>query len=396
MQVAMNSLAACRAFLALGILFTIAIASAGASPPASSSLFFLVPEQCQGAFKDKKPTPDELRRVLADHQAWYEDYISGKAKKSESDPRRADLCMSSLKGIDLSGVNLMSANLSGAQLNDANLRGANLIGADLRRARLDGTNLMGAQLIHADLSEAWLDGSNLSEANLRAADVNGTVFEPKELPRPEAFAFVKNLPHIEYSLTPGALMRLRRSLSDAGLSKAAREVTYAIKTRETFNQMVASRDRTTADVLEGTFKFVFFHFTTLWGLEPGRALLILVSLIPVFAVPYVIVLRRPGANGIWRKWPDDRIRADLGSKEPVRLYLGWRQAISFGLYFSVLSAFNIGWRELNVGNWIQRLQADEYTLGATGWVRSVSGVQALISVYLLAIFVLTYFGRPFE
>lgn len=392
----MKNLSACRAFVALGILLPIAVASARTSTPESSRLFFLVPKQCHGTFKDKEPTAIELRRILADHQAWYKDYISGKTKKSESDPRRADLCMSSLKGLDLSGVNLMSANLSGAELNDANLSGANLIGADLRRARLDGANLTGARLIHANLSEAWLGGSNLSDANLRAADVNGTVFEPKELPRPEGFAFVENLPYIEYNRTPGALMRLRRSLRDAGLSKAAREVTYAIKTRETFNQMVASRDRTASDILEGIFKYVFFHSTTLWGMEPGRALLILVSLIPVFAVPYVIVLRRPGANGIWRKWSDDRIRVDLGSKEPVRLYLGWRQAISFGLYFSVLSAFNIGWRELNVGNWIQRLQADEYTLRATGWVRSVSGVQALISVYLLAIWALTYFGRPFE
>jgi hypothetical protein len=66
------------------------------------------------------------------------------------------------------------------------------------------------------------------------------------------------------------------------------------------------------------------------------------------------------------------------------------------LYFSVLSAFNIGWRELNVGNWIQRLQAKEYTLKATGWVRTVSGVQSLISAYLLAIWALTYFGQSFE
>jgi hypothetical protein len=32
----------------------------------------------------------------------------------------------------------------------------------------------------------------------------------------------------------------------------------------------------------------------------------------------------------------------------------------------------------------------------TGWVRTVSGIQSLISVYLLALAALTYFGRPFE
>jgi hypothetical protein len=70
----------------------------------------------------------------------------------------------------------------------------------------------------------------------------------------------------------------------------------------------------------------------------------------------------------------------------------WRLA----LYFSMGSAFNIGWRELNVGNWISRLQRYEFTYKATGRTRTVSGVQSLLSVYLVAMWALTYFGRPFE
>lgn len=56
----------------------------------------------------------------------------------------------------------------------------------------------------------------------------------------------------------------------------------------------------------------------------------------------------------------------------------------------------MGWKELNVGTWMTRLQPREYTIRATGWVRTVSGIQSLMSVYLLALWVLTYFGRPFE
>jgi hypothetical protein len=62
----------------------------------------------------------------------------------------------------------------------------------------------------------------------------------------------------------------------------------------------------------------------------------------------------------------------------------------------VLSPFHIGFRELNVGTWLARLQTREYTLRATGWVRAVAGVQSLLSVYLLALWALTYFGRPFQ
>ncbi|MFI5355114.1 MAG: hypothetical protein ACHQX0_05840 [Desulfobaccales bacterium] len=67
-----------------------------------------------------------------------------------------------------------------------------------------------------------------------------------------------------------------------------------------------------------------------------------------------------------------------------------------GFYLSLLSAFSLGWRELNVGNWITRMQKREYSLRATGWVRTVAGLQSLLSVYMLALWVLTYFGRPFD
>jgi hypothetical protein len=49
-----------------------------------------------------------------------------------------------------------------------------------------------------------------------------------------------------------------------------------------------------------------------------------------------------------------------------------------------------------MGAWITRLQPREYMLRATGWLQTVSGIQSLLSVYSLALWVLTYFGRPFE
>src|SRR6476620_499201 len=78
------------------------------------------------------------------------------------------------------------------------------------------------------------------------------------------------------------------------------------------------------------------------------------------------------------------------SKIPGQLWPEWviargYRALLYGLFFSVLSAFHIGWKELSVGSWIARLNPYEYTLKATGWVRTISGVQSLISVYLLAL-----------
>ena len=95
-------------------------------------------------------------------------------------------------------------------------------------------------------------------------------------------------------------------------------------------------------------------------------------------------------------WSKDRVQPSEGHDYPIRLAPRGLTRLWYALYFSLLSAFNIGWRDLNVGNWLVRLQGSEFTLRATGWVRSVSGLQSLISVYLLALWVLCYFGRPFE
>lgn len=77
----------------------------------------------------------------------------------------------------------------------------------------------------------------------------------------------------------------------------------------------------------------------------------------------MIALRRPGKDGIWG---EERIRCDLGTKKPTRLKVGAWSALGLGMYFSVLSAFHIGWCDLNVGNWIARIQ-----LGQVGLRRAI-------------------------
>jgi hypothetical protein len=150
---------------------------------------------------------------------------------------------------------------------------------------------------------------------------------------------------------------------------------------------------------------------------PSRALGTLGVLILVFSLAYMgALLTARGRAGIWVTWPTDRVYQEEGGKEATRVtytffFPQWQARAAdrwwgvvlrgvsvplIGLYFSLLSAFSLGWRELNVGTWIARVQPREYVLRATGWVRTVSGIQSLLSVYLLALWVLTYFGRPFE
>ncbi len=152
--------------------------------------------------------------------------------------------------------------------------------------------------------------------------------------------------------------------------------------------------------LENYFQLVFFEWPCDYGMTPGRPLRIILVGIFLFIIPYFLALRSSNPRtGIWRLFPADRVLDRKEEDAPVKLqakaWWDWR-AWGMAFYFSILSAFHIGWRDLNVGSWIARLQRREYYLRATGWVRTVSGFQSLLSVYLLALWALTYFGRPFD
>ncbi len=135
--------------------------------------------------------------------------------------------------------------------------------------------------------------------------------------------------------------------------------------------------------------------------------MILGSFFLIFTYPYLRALESSGKTGIWKVWSKERLRnKEETKKEKIEeerknnpeLLKGLRgiPALGYAFYFSLLTTFHIGWRDLNVGSWIARMQPNEYILKPTGWVRFVSGLHSLISIYLLALWALTYFARPFE
>jgi hypothetical protein len=122
-----------------------------------------------------------------------------------------------------------------------------------------------------------------------------------------------------------------------------------------------------------------------YGLAYGRPILILLSLIFVFALLYLpalfLVSKQPDHDsGIYRVWPKGRIKRSGNRFEPAddeiieRLKARGISALGVAFYFSVISAFHLGWRDLNIGTWISRIQPREYALRAKGWPRVVSGI----------------------
>jgi hypothetical protein len=112
----------------------------------------------------------------------------------------------------------------------------------------------------------------------------------------------------------------------------------------------------------------------------------------------MIALNTQGHAGILQYWESGQTLKDDGKNEPARLHgkdYRWR-GFWRATQFSLLSSFRIGWRDINPGYWLAWVEGKEYTLRATGWARTVADIQSLISIYLIALSVLTYFGRPFE
>ncbi|MFU2208966.1 pentapeptide repeat-containing protein [Solidesulfovibrio sp. C21] len=370
-------------------------------------------------------TKEDLQKRLEKHKKWLEtegkegmrlDLSSANlvgAYLPWADLSRADLLGADFYCAFLFNANLSKANLSEANLSEANLSGADLSGADLSEAKISGATLSwakfsGANLGDADLSGADLYGVDLSGAMITDANLDGIIFESiRGLPEKGKLDGIQHLDTVRYKSEEGyiSLVLLRTALKDAGLRASERQATYAIEHGKLTHMLWQGNGTVTlangyAVVLSGLeriFRTVMFDWPCAFGMYPGRPLLILLLGIPVFSLGYFLAIRRPfGEGSIYQLWPVERLPAYIGADKPQLIQAtGWA-AIRWALYFSILSACRIGWRELNPGSWIVNMQRREYLLKPTGWVRTLSGVQALLSVYMLALAVLTYFGRPFE
>lgn len=377
---------------------------------------------CQGFYSDRELLYDVLGSIFSKHVEWLEI-----GPQNPRDTRKANLCKARLGGLALRGVNLNRADLREADLTSTDLKNATLMEADLSKSRLtrtvlynadlSGTNLQGADLRGADLRKAYLIGTELQGANLGGAQLAKAIYEPdpESLPVIGSLALpTTGLEELQFFYSPAGLLALREALKKAGLRTQESQITYAIRHTKRL-QMWKKGDL--PDKSESLFNLVAFELPCDYGMSPGRPLKILGGSIGLFALLYMVALfTARGDSGIWMVWLSDRVHKSESEANPTRVTSTflfsplkmwaagrWQRGLArglsvllIGLYFSLLSAFSLGWRELNVGTWIARVQPREYTLRATGWVRTVSGLQSLLSVYLLALWVLTYFGRPFE
>ncbi len=342
-----------------------------------------------------------------------------------------DLTGLSIKGTALNSATLRKANLMGSELLESGLSGAHLEEADLSKTDLRKVNLEDAHLEYADLSGADLRDAHMKRADLSGTDVTGVIFElrPETIPDVRSMARARNLWRMTYVETPLSLVELREEFRKSGMRDQERQITFSIKHTE--RKRLWERDL--SGKVESVFLFIFFEYTSQYGMTPGQPLRLLAIMLIVLIPFYIwsMIYRKSWAlilatcpytrqsEGYYKsKDVFVKARADFNELEVVvtrdfffpstRDWLLRKQyerlrwafyaaALILGAaYFSLLSAFRLGWRDLNVGTWISRIQPRDFQLRGIGLVKLVSGTQSLLSVYLLALWVLTYFTRIFQ
>jgi uncharacterized protein YjbI with pentapeptide repeats len=423
-----------------------------------SSAPFVVLAQARWTWTDhdgKTRNKSDLDKILYAHKVWLE---SGGAIGKRADLSGALLAAGEMRGFelgsrsmevtfdaqaeeesnlehrDLRRADMSEANLSFVHMNHSRFAGAQLDNAKLAFTKLSnadfsGANLSGAFLHMADLTDANFDSAELKGADFTFSDVSGLRFEPRSLPDIRSIASAQNLELMSYTKSPNALAELRKQFKDGGFRTQERAITYAMKRgedEEDWNDVRANwvkcRHKSAgpcslatllSSFLAYSFKTLFFDLTCRYGLSPFRPLALGLGLWFLCAIIYDGFIHGSGESALYRieaknivagEGKEDsyeRIRPRrIGTSKGVRRMVAFvrreAEVLRKAMFFSAMSAFNIGFREINFGRWLRMLTRREYDMKAIGWARVVAGWQSLISVLLLALCLLTYFGRPFE
>jgi len=301
--------------------------------------------------------------------------------------------------LDLGGAYLVNADLANDTLCRVLLCGANLTGADLRGADLTGAILSEEQSLFFECT---------TPTQFWYADVAGCIFEPVDLPSIASMSTAKGLRSLRWRSSPAALVQLREEFGKLGFKQAEREVVCALRRHD-----------------PGFFdKLFLFDLFCEYGSNLSLLVRWVIGLWAACALCYYRFFFTGDGSGIrlieairnrdkharlWDTFHDDKkesLEFELKYNSsnlvghwpnPKFAHLDLRlRFIWWALFFSAISAFNIGFRDVNFGRWLRLLTRRDFDLQPYGWVRVISGVQALISVYLVALWILSFVGTPFK
>jgi hypothetical protein len=246
------------------------------------------------------------------------------------------------------------------------------------------SNLSNRQYYMCPFKEVYFYGTNLSNScfyNCYFFDY--VYFEPATLPDIECISTCIGLDNLRYLRNPSALIQLKKEMLDKGFNEAAKKIEASLKRSE----YLKSNRFTTA------LNYLLFDLTYAYGSDKGRPLLIYLYSILFFALIYW------NLNG---KFKDSTIL--IIKKQPPREYkrriyfvntnmkikkyiLTEAQYLSNSLIFSFSKSLRLGFGIFDFSKWIQMMQVREYTFNETNYLRPITGVQSLISLFLIFLWI---------
>jgi uncharacterized protein YjbI with pentapeptide repeats len=367
------------------------------------------------------------------------------------DMRRFQLQEADFEGAILSGANLRGADLTGATFSSVVLENPMPESSDLGDTKLPGTAsekaesatesrptilthtiLQGAHLHHTDFTGAFLMQADLTgadldgETDLTGAHLQGVIFEPMNLPGTELTYTVEGLSGLRYNKDPRPLSLLRSGFHDDGYTEQERQIIYALQHTKASNEWkecllghdnsqpprLLSVSKVAENCMAASLNELVFGWTFQYGMNPIRPLYIIGALWLLCSILYVVIIKTRRRSAIFlvcrRQCRDGTIiirrrriiAKPLKAAAPFERF--WRTARReieiwrLALFFSLMSALNIGIQELHFGKWLKLLTTREYELEAGRWARTLSGAQALLSVLMLALSIWALFGQPFS
>lgn len=355
---------------------------------------------------------------------------------SSSDAENVKLLRSYLEETSFKRANLKSANFNEAKLNNADLSEANLVGALFLMANLDGANLSKAVFGCSDDKPSKC--TDITQASFYGPSCSYNHQKKDVVCNDEKLVFTnlkgaKNIKSLVYDYSdhlnfPSTLISLRKYLRESGFESEAREITYVIQKGLDEEDLFDLSKVSTLEILGAYARKFAFDYTVQYGASPSNALVIMLYTLIIFSFVYFstlvvqvfyklkfvgdVFLISPKItipdildvqeyeDGIFKIQSLLRVIHKYRDMQPPygpdrQLELKYYFYICrHAVWFSILSSFHFGWRDLNVGSWLARLQPTLFTYKPTKMFRILSGIQSLVCIYLLAIFVISYFGNP--
>ncbi len=267
-------------------------------------------------------------------------------------------------------------------ISDKDLRGCAFDNSDFGNSIVEEKIVL--LFVNTNLCGSTFDGTILNRAEFKNTNLNAVLFEPLTNPEPANIAYSYGLGGMIYKNDPSGLIRLSKELYDSGFYQQSKLVNTAFK---------RCYRKYNSGWFMGCVEYLLFDATCEYGSNYWWPLILLCVNMVIFSIIYWIMILLPFKSGIIIEYKNDK-EVPIRSKLPLSSNL---KILFFqSLFFSLLCTFNISFKDLDFGRWFRLLLPWKIDFEAYGWTRTVSGFHSLIGVFLLAMTILSYFGRYFE